>query len=137
MLRYLLPALALTACGADYAKPKDPAGAWLYDRGAAGPELERCLRLAATMRAECNGDAPCEQTVSEKLSFHCYVGNYRGNNTGHSVCRAELTSNEAIHATCVGAHLAPALVPHCEAELHFYRDDLCRRGDTTLTGSGP
>jgi hypothetical protein len=130
---------SLVACHDDFRPPTDPVGRWLYERGAAEGGIDSCLRMAAALRAECKGNAPCERTVSEDISFKCYAGSYRGSALARESPCVFLSEddNKGQRAKCVSLKLDPKLVPHCEAELHIYAHDLCRRGDPTLTGAGP
>jgi hypothetical protein len=130
------PVLLAGCFPGDYTRPEDPALSWMYDRGAAGSGMKPCLRIAAVLRAECDGDTTCERAVSEDLSYHCYAGSYRapkGEQDGPCTGSADRDDT----AICKELALAPDLTAHCVAELRFYRSDMCLRGDPTLTGVGP
>src|SRR5262249_21131338 len=137
--------VAMTSCYQDYVRPEDPARAWLYDLGANAASWEPCLRIGTRLRAECGNDEACARRASDQLSLHCYAGHYRGHprpvsasrstsETGTSPSPCFLSHGARVTEICRRLKLQEG---PCEAELRYFVDDVCHRGDPTLTGVGP
>ncbi|NUP12331.1 MAG: hypothetical protein HOW73_40310 [Polyangiaceae bacterium] len=130
-------------CASDYQPPDDPAGRWLYQRGMTARTWDTCARIGASLRAECGGDERCARNVTDAITYHCYAGTYRGAD-GPSPCSWEQQYPSAAafaRGQCAAYErdgtMSALLVPHCENELVYVAQSVCRRGETTLTGAGP
>jgi hypothetical protein len=119
---------------------------WFSERGAQAKTWDVCLRLGASLRSACDGGKDCEERVTNELTFSCYAGRYRGEQSKEaqpselSPCfwdRSPSTPEAYARAECGRLSLSPELEAHCVAELRYMVDEVCKRGHVQLTGAGP
>lgn len=151
--------LVLAMAAGCSAKTQDAREAWLEARGMVNGDA--CVRIAAAMRAECQGNRDCEQQVSVQFSYSCYVGSYASQKPDAPVWMASpclwndinriaqtgglrqpgesgyIPPEIFAEMRCREAGVQGALSKHCHAEIMEFIFHQCAAGDARLTGAGP
>lgn len=143
-------AAALAACGGG----RPSAEPWFAERGQKAATWHACVKIGASLRVACAGDAACEDRVTTDVTRPCYVARYRTETApvdpDHdsppetlSPCFWDRAVNPAASpaayaaAQCEAMKPSPELAPHCVAELRAVIEGLCAEGGTDMTGAGP